>query len=570
MPRESERRLRVAFICSQLEIGGQEQSVLGIVRGLDRRRFIPRVYAFRSGRLVKDVEADGVPIFVGQHRTAAGDSWSPADARARVAFRRALAERLRKDRIDVCVVSAWADGISAAREAGVPAIVERLDGPKLIATIRDKSSCDALVCQSHAIRRLVEAQARFFRSEGVPIAVVRNGINLERFDPARYDREKCRRALGFAPDEFVVGSIARLTAVKNLGHLLDAARLLLDRIDNPAKVRVVIAGPDGGSESALRAQVRSLDLTRHVRFLGPRRDVPEVLRALDAFVLPSYQEGVSLAVLEAMAMGVPVVATQVDNIAETAPDAALFVSPLDPYRTALALRDLIEHPALRRELGRRARRLAMRHGLDRMARGYERVFVRAFRAARRPVFRRRVAIVPGHSRATRATGDRLVDRLVPEIARGAADAWVLALHDARGREAAAASSRWPPGRSESFPDNPAGRARRTAILRWIGPDVIVTDCPRIVERARGVLAGEEIVYLPDPDHACPGEARALRAADRIVVATAAERRACMDRWPRWSWKVRRIAADGTDTAAAFERLLAEARPCDPGRSRGRR
>ncbi|MGE3517496.1 MAG: glycosyltransferase [Vicinamibacterales bacterium] len=581
------KRLRVAFVCDELEIGGQEQSILDLVRRIDRARFAPRVYAFRAGRLMRELEGLDVPTLASHRSSGAAGRWSAADARAKVAFRRLLAERLRKDRIDVCLVSAWADGVAAAREAGVPAIVERVDGPKLLGTIRDKSSCDRIVCQSHAIRRLVEAQADFLRCRGVPITVVRNAVDLTRFDPDRYDRETCRRALDFAPDEFIVGSISRLAPVKNLGHLLEAARMLFDRMGDAARVRFVFVGPDRGAGATLAAQARALGLGSRVRFLGARRDVPEILRAIDAFVLPSFQDGVSVAVLEAMAMGVPVVVTQAESAAETAPDAALFIGPLDPYRTTLALRDLIDHAALRRELGRRARRLATRHGLDRMARGYERVLLDAVRAGarRRQSFRRRIAVMPGHpktgrhphaeprphaeplSGAGRRGGVRLFDCLASEVSGRAADSYVLSLRDVQAAGGTDGPSHWPPRRRESFDNNSAGRASRRSVLRWINPDVVVTDCPRVVELVRGTLPGEEIVFMPEPGHACAGEGRALRAADRVVVASAGERRALVRRWPRWAWKVRQISTAGTDTVGAFERLLARERPRDPAAAR---
>src|SRR6185295_5652680 len=131
-----------------------------------------------------------------------------------------------------------------------------------------------------------------------------------------------------------------------------------------------------------------------VRFLGPRADVPQVLRALDAFVLPSIQEGVPFALLEAMAMGLPVVATQADSIAETVRGNGYLVSPLDPYRSTRALRDLAVHEGLRRELGRRSRELALRrHDLGVMVRDYEATLLAAFREGRRRPLRRRAAVV---------------------------------------------------------------------------------------------------------------------------------------------------------------------------------
>jgi glycosyltransferase involved in cell wall biosynthesis len=553
------RRLRLAIVCDQLDIGGQEAGMLSLVRQLDRTRFAPRVYAFRSGPLVDDLRRARVPVLVGT-AVPPRRRWTQADRQARIAFRRSLATALRQDRIDICLVYAWADAVTAAREAGVPAIVERVDGPKLVGWIRDKSSCQALICESRAVARLIAAQRDLFRCRGVKIAVIRNGVDLDRFDPDRYDRARCRRALGLEADALVVGTVARLVPVKNLGHLLEAVRLLVDRIGDARPVQVVIAGPDGGEGPALRAQARALGLAGRVRFLGPRADVPEVLRALDVFVLPSIQEGVSFALLEAMAMGLAVVATQTDSIAETLGDAGYLVSPLDPLRTALALQELLSHPAHLRELGRRSRQRALRHGLIPMVREYETVLASAFAdGKRRPAFRRRIAVVPGHPAARRAGSARAIDALASAVRRQRLDTYAFSLTT----RADAATMSWPPPRRVVFPHTPEGRAERRAVLEWIRPDVVVTECPRVVTQLRQCLAGEEIVYMPEPDHGCPGQARAIRDADRVLAEGPAARRRLVERWPRWSWKIRHVPALRRGRFVALPAVLAQPRPVRP-------
>lgn len=503
--------LRVALVCGQLEVGGQESGIAALIARFDRARIAPRLYAFRGGRLTAAMRRLTVPIVIGSRRPATGSRWTDRDRREKAAFRRQLARALRADRIDVCLVFGYADAIPAAREAGVPAIVERVDGPKLAGFVTDKSSCLRIICESNAIARLVRAQREWFRARGVPITVIRNGVDLERFTPSASLRSAARRRFGLAADDFAIGTVARLAPVKNLGHLLEAARLLVDRVSS-SRIRVLIAGPDEGAGALLRRQARHLRLTRHVRFLG-HADAVTVLSALDVFVLPSLQEGVSFALLEAMAMRLPVVATQSDSIVETVRDNAFLVGPLDPYRTLTALRALQRHPGLRTTLGERGRQIAVRHDVETMTREYERELRRAVRDSRSlPRFRRRIAIVPGHPRTRSRDGAHLMDRLFVELKGRNVDVHEMTIRPAVRNERPA----WPPRRRQAFPATVAGARERGMCLEWLMPDVIVTDCPTVVEAVRRALPGETIVFCPRATEPCEAPPNLRRLVDHVV------------------------------------------------------
>jgi glycosyltransferase involved in cell wall biosynthesis len=129
----------------------------------------------------------------------------------------------------------------------------------------------------------------------------------------------------------IVLTIARLDAQKGISHLLDAAAAVPD-------VSFAIAG-DGPDRAALEAQTAKLGLADRVRFLGHRRDVPALLAAADLFVLPSLYEGLPLSVLEAMAAGVPVVATAIGGTDEVVRDGetGTLVPPADPLALAAAI-----------------------------------------------------------------------------------------------------------------------------------------------------------------------------------------------------------------------------------------
>jgi glycosyltransferase involved in cell wall biosynthesis len=231
---------------------------------------------------------------------------------------------------------------------------------------------------------LLLSQRELLRCRREQIVVIPNGIDLKRFDPTRYDRNRCRKALRLKPDDFVIGAISRLAPQKNLDHLLRAAQALIQkRTPLSARLRIIIAGPDGGSKKTLVAQASKLRIAKHVRFIGSRSDVPQVLRALDVFAIPSFHEGTPFAMLEAMAMGLPIVASQVGSIPEVIDGNGYLVCVLQPEETSSAIQDLSGDPALRARMGQRSRELARRYDIDDMVRGYESALIDAVRMTKK-------------------------------------------------------------------------------------------------------------------------------------------------------------------------------------------
>jgi glycosyltransferase involved in cell wall biosynthesis len=192
------------------------------------------------------------------------------------------------------------------------------------------------------------------KREGVPaerIVVIENGIDVERFHADAVDRLRARAELGLSGDEWVVGTAARLSPEKDQTTLIRAIAPLLD-----GRTRLVVAG-EGPEHETLQALVLRLGIGDRVRFLGAISDVAHFLRALDAFVLSSRLEALPLAVLEAMATGLPVVATAVGGLPRVvvSDETGVIVPPGDAEALREALVRLRDRPELARDLGRRAR-----------------------------------------------------------------------------------------------------------------------------------------------------------------------------------------------------------------------
>jgi sugar transferase (PEP-CTERM/EpsH1 system associated) len=209
-----------------------------------------------------------------------------------------------------------------------------------------------------------------------------NGVDVQRFAPGPQGPEPIPDGPFDPGRHWIVGTVGRLSPVKNQAGLIDAFALALAALPAMrASARLVIAG-DGPLRGELELRVQQAGLGDAVWFAGERRDVPDVLRGLHLFALPSLGEGISNTILEAMACGVPVLATDVGGNPElvTPERTGLIVPAADRAAMALALRQAFEQRATTRQWATQARREAeQRFSLDTMVEGYARLYEQALR-----------------------------------------------------------------------------------------------------------------------------------------------------------------------------------------------
>jgi glycosyltransferase involved in cell wall biosynthesis len=200
--------------------------------------------------------------------------------------------------------------------------------------------------------------------------VIHSGVDFAPFDADPTGREQVRIELGIPDDALVVGTLGRLAAVKGQVDLVTAFAAL----DRP-RAWLLLVG-DGEERPSLEAQARFLGLTERVVFAGWRQDVHRVLRAMDLFALPSLNEGMGKALVEAMYAGLPVVAAAVGGIPELVEPGrtGLLVRPRAPAELAAALASLATDPAARERLGREARLHAAGYSVTRMVSAIEKVY----------------------------------------------------------------------------------------------------------------------------------------------------------------------------------------------------
>jgi sugar transferase (PEP-CTERM/EpsH1 system associated) len=265
------------------------------------------------------------------------------------------------------------EGVVAAKLAGVPVVVHAEHGTiqggwgRLVTQRFLWRAVHKVLCVSQAHRqRLVE-------TVGFPsdlLTLILNGVDVKAFTPRLSDKETIRAELGLELDPIYIGTVGNLRPVKNQALLLQAAQQICTRHHN---VRVVVIG-EGPLREQLVRTAEALGIQKQVCWLGARADIPELLNALDIFVLPSLSEGLPMSVLEAMACGLPVVATAVGGIPEVVVhgQTGLLVSSQDIQQLTAALAALIQQPDLRVTLGRQGRERAVAHfSLQRMVHDYQ-------------------------------------------------------------------------------------------------------------------------------------------------------------------------------------------------------
>ncbi len=269
---------------------------------------------------------------------------------------RTLTRFLRKHSYDLVHTHTSKGGVigrRAARLAGIPAIVHTVHGfgfheesgwlsKRLFSTVEKAAAkwCDRIVTVSNYHRDLA-LELKIGTEEQV--IAIPNGIPI----PPCTDEEtidKVRQELNLRENEKLLLSTGRLSEQKGLIYLVKAVKLMIDG-GCEAPFRVVLAG-DGPLRSELEQAVSSLQVEEYVQFLGFRRDVPALLAASDMVVIPSLWEGLSIGLLEALALAKPVITTTIGSNMEVCRDGqgAVLVPSKDPMALAEAMRHLLTSP----------------------------------------------------------------------------------------------------------------------------------------------------------------------------------------------------------------------------------
>jgi len=347
------RRYRVLHLITLLELGGAQQNTLYCTRHHDRDRFDVELIAGRGGRL--DDEACAIPDAKVQLVPWLKHAISPPFDLLAVLKLRSYFRGAGIDLVHTHSSKAGILGRLAAKLAGVPAVVHTVHGWSFNSTqtsARRKFHVSLeRMCAPMTDRILVVAAnhidvgLRAGIGRESQYGVVRSGIDPRLYLAPGKPRDVLRRELGFKPGDFVVGTIANMKPQKAPVDFAETAAKAHGM--NPS-LRFFFAG-DGEQMPDVRRRVEADGLQDVVKLLGWRNDVPDLLHAMDAFLLTSKFEGLPRVVLQAMAAGRPVVATAVDGTPEVVEDGVTGLLAL-PGDTAGLARHL-DHLARDASLG---------------------------------------------------------------------------------------------------------------------------------------------------------------------------------------------------------------------------
>ena len=359
------RPIRVLQVITSLERGGAEIHLLALLSHADRQAFeLETAVLVGEGELVPVFRQAGIPVHLLEAR-----------ARFDVGALGRLVELLRTGRYDIVHSHLFRADIYAGLA------VARLgdDKPLLVSTRHndDRFFLNPFIGIVHyvisarqdLIIAISDHIARFTVARGVRhpdrVRRVYHGIEPPLTRALEREGQLIRADLGIPGDAFVVGNVGRLAPQKGQRHLVAAMPVLLERVP---RAHAVIAG-GGDLEDYLRDLAVELGVAERVHVLGPRRDVPALMHAMDVFAMPSIWEGFGLVLLEAMAAGRPIVASRVATIPEVVAEgeSGLLVPAGDPFALADALARLADDPALARDMGEAGReRLRRNFSLEKM------------------------------------------------------------------------------------------------------------------------------------------------------------------------------------------------------------
>jgi glycosyltransferase involved in cell wall biosynthesis len=381
----SARRIKVLHVITRLIVGGAQETAMLLCQHLDPTRYdctlVTGEETGPEGELHSESRARGVAL------EFEPDLFREIVPLRDIAATVSLTRRMFRGQYDIVHLHSSKAGIVgrlAARLAEVPVVVHTVHGwgfndeqHRLVSSTYQSLEracarwCDALVVVGSP-----------YRDEGLALGIgepsqyhlIRSGIEIGAYRDVQVDRAAMRASLGIPADAIVIGNVGRLSPPKCPELMVQAFARLATR---HANAHLVLVG-DGWQRAEVEAEVARLGLTPRVHLLGLRRDVPELLRTFDVFMMSSSREGLPRTLPQAMAAGLPVVATHVGGIPDAVHEGetGFLVPSGDVAALADRLERLVSDPALRVRLGEGGRRRVEEFSVETMVRRTEALYER--------------------------------------------------------------------------------------------------------------------------------------------------------------------------------------------------
>ncbi len=363
---------RILYVIGSLELGGTESQMVMLMRQLKRRDYCCELFALQAkGPFREILQRDGITIHDGGYQASAHKALKTfLLLRAQLRLWR-LALRMQPDVLHTYLPLANFMGALAGRAASVKKIIT---SRRALGTYQDRhpyakplyrianALSDCVTVNSAAVRQDVISRDGMAREK---LVLIRNGLDLSRFAHSGSDRGALRANLQLGSNEIGIIKVGNLIPYKGHADLITAFKKVIDENRN---VRLFLVGEDRGIQNDLERLAASLGVSDRVHFLGRRNDVPLLLMAMDLYVMASHEEGFSNALLEAMAAGLPIVATDVGGNREALGDgvAGILVPPHAALALALAINTLLADEAQRARLAAQAKARALQYNVAAM------------------------------------------------------------------------------------------------------------------------------------------------------------------------------------------------------------
>ena len=366
---KSNRPLRVMHVVVGLGLAGMEKVIVDGLKRFDRKKIISSVCCIIArGSLADKLEESGIRVF------ELGNGISVLD---RIISLK-LMKLFKQEKIDIVhsYSGVYRDACMGAKLAGIPINIHTDQGKfypdtqwtrwnhRFFSLFRDK-----VVTVSEELKDFLIDEVGIRPGK---IMINYNGVDIKDHELG-IDPLKKRQELGLDGGRLVIGIVARLVPVKDHKTLFLSAKMVFESV--PEGVLLVIG--DGPLRGDLEDFSQKLGISEKIKFLGLRKDVAELMTICDLFVLSSLSEGTSLTLLEAMATGKPVVATNVGGNPELVEDGVtgLLVPPKNPEKLAEAIIEVLNDKGKRETMGKAGRnRVATHFSIEKMVEGYENLY----------------------------------------------------------------------------------------------------------------------------------------------------------------------------------------------------
>lgn len=358
---KASERIKIVYLIGTLRIGGAERDVVETATRLNKDLFAPQIYCVSGGgSLQQRVEQHDVPLTIFQPKQS-------GIARKKQILPKffSLLRYLQREQPHIVHSYAYSPsiygGIAAKFVTRAKVITNRLslgkfkDGKPLLQMLENlvNSVTDKVVVNARAIQEDVLQRERIAADK---IHIVYNGVNCEHYKPVDNDlRRRKKQEFGFSETTSIIGMIANISPYK--GHrefILAAAEVVKHHPD----IRFLCVGEDRGLLAQIQPLIQTLGLDTYIIFTGPVHDVSSLFPLIDIQVSASYEEGFSNAILEGMASGKPMIATNVGGSPEavTHQETGIIIPPGDEHALTQAMLLLLDQPELAVKLGQQARK----------------------------------------------------------------------------------------------------------------------------------------------------------------------------------------------------------------------